>query len=240
MKRILSLSIVALFCINSLAQNVGISTNNPSSKVHITGSGTFNQIRIDDSASGATTRLNAAYIPNAVLPYIGTSTPHAFGIVTNNAYRVVIDANGKVGIGVQPPSATLEVAGDVVAAGPVTSHGNVFSFRNITAADTVRANKAVVTNGDVLVSGNLSIGLSRPSIVEWVQNAPTEITCNCPVGMMVLGGGASPLDPYGQLADIVINATKPSADGRGWTIVASCVAGVSRRVVVTAICARIK
>ena len=127
---------------------VGLGTTTPDARLHIVGNGLGNQLRMDD-VSGVTVRINAfANVGLAApYPYIGTTTDHPFAIITNNAYRVFVDAGGNVGIGTILPASRLHVNGTITATAPLNVVSDIRYKKNImplkNAMNTVRQLKGV-------------------------------------------------------------------------------------------------
>lgn len=97
-----------LITLTCAAQNVGIGTNAPSSKLHVRGTGGGTQIILEENAGSILRISNEA---NAAGPYIGTTSNHSMSMVTNNAVRMVVAANGNVGIGTANPQQRLDING---------------------------------------------------------------------------------------------------------------------------------
>lgn len=105
MKSIL-FSICCLFSTWLSAQNVGLGTSTPQSRLHIKGTGGGTQIIIEENAGSVLRISNEA---NAAGPYIGTSSNHSFSMVSNNAVRLLVAANGNVGINNLIPKSRLTI-----------------------------------------------------------------------------------------------------------------------------------
>ncbi len=94
-----------------IAQNVGIGTTTPASRLHVRGTGGGTQIILEENAGSVLRISNEA---NAAGPYIGTTSNHPFSFVTNNAVRLSLTAAGNLGIGTNAPQKMLSVAGGAV------------------------------------------------------------------------------------------------------------------------------
>src|SRR5215203_3663214 len=134
MKLFLKLLVLVLFVQNSIAQNVGIGTAAPLSKLHIY-NGSSGATPFPSSPlvveSNVNTYLNLLSPPpnetailfglpgssaNGVIMYNNPSTQNGFQFRNNgNLTRMTIVNNGNVGINTFSPSEKLEVAGNVKA-----------------------------------------------------------------------------------------------------------------------------
>ena len=112
MKKVFVLSYLSLLisCL-SFGQNVGIGTTTPVSKLHVKGTGSGNQIVLEESTGIMLRISNEA---TAIGPYIGTTSNHPLTLVSNNSGRMTIATNGNVGIGTTSPQQQLSVAGGAV------------------------------------------------------------------------------------------------------------------------------
>ena len=102
----------------SVSGNVGIGTGNPTSQLHVIGSGLFSG---DVTASGSFIGgSGTALLPSFEFtgdPDTGLFSPAAntFGISTSGVERLRVDSVGRVGIGTASPSSTLQVSGLITA-----------------------------------------------------------------------------------------------------------------------------
>ncbi len=126
----------------SASGRIGIGTNSPVQPLHlVVASGTGEGLRIDSADGGH----NPAVYLNHTGPgghnfrlasFGDNSNPGSFRIRDDTpgfgADRVVIDADGNVGIGTTVPAARLNVAGNVIVAGVVCANNvNCSSDRNV-------------------------------------------------------------------------------------------------------------
>lgn len=108
--------------------NVGIGTNAPAAKLHITGSGTG--VRLQGTGVGAANAVDISWYDSAgtLMGYIGdVSGDDAMYLrsATGNVYigpggagkQLTVASNGNVGIGTTTPQTTLDVNGDAVIQG---------------------------------------------------------------------------------------------------------------------------
>ena len=90
--------------------NVGIGETNPQYQLHLAKSGS-NYIQIDNDTNSVTSFLGVA----TDHLWLGTSTNHQLKFYANSDIKMVIDTNGKVGIGTSSPTQKLEVVGTTKA-----------------------------------------------------------------------------------------------------------------------------
>lgn len=76
--------------------HVGIGTNEPSAKIHLSGIGTTTQFILENKASNILVRLSNDGGTSGA--YIGTSTNHTFSLVSNNTVRAVVTSNGTIDV----------------------------------------------------------------------------------------------------------------------------------------------
>ena len=86
-KILLTTFLSAILQYTSLAQNIGIGTTTPVSKLHVRGTGGGNQIILEETSGSVLRVSNEA---NAAGPYIGTSSAHSFSLVSGNAVRMTV------------------------------------------------------------------------------------------------------------------------------------------------------
>jgi hypothetical protein len=102
--------------------NVGIGTNNPAYKLHVSGS-VGSIIRATDST------VTVDIQTGSLIGSIGTVTNHAFGLFTNNTNRLHISDGGYVGIGNTSPSVGLHLGSSGITAAP-----RVFTIQDVNNA----------------------------------------------------------------------------------------------------------
>ncbi len=90
---------------------VGIGTDDPASELHILETVDVNADITLEKSGGSSIQLKAENGSASV----GTSSAHPFRLVTGNAVRLQVEADGDVGIGTVNPAAKLEVAGTMQA-----------------------------------------------------------------------------------------------------------------------------
>lgn len=88
----------------SVAQNIGIGTAAPASKLHVKGTGSGTQIVLEENAGSI---LRISNEPSGTGPYIGTTTNHPLSLVTNNSAKLTISTAGNIGIGQSSPTSPL-------------------------------------------------------------------------------------------------------------------------------------
>ncbi len=86
--------------------NVGIGTGNPGKLLDLYGV-TDPTLRLTDSTNNVMTVLYSTDTKG----FVGTSSDHAFGILSNNTERMTFLSNGNTGIGTTSPQQTLNLVG---------------------------------------------------------------------------------------------------------------------------------
>jgi hypothetical protein len=191
MKNISICSLITFLAVCSYAQNVGIGTTNPTSKLHVVSNfiGPDPIARFENTTSPSGTSLLITSSNNSSIwstfngaGFIGTSLATSFSLRTNSADRLLIDANGNVGINTVTPGSKLSVVGtgtniaDFNSSQPtsriVLRNGSNFSFWGATNAYSFIGSGttnafSVQTDGldriFVLGNGNIGIGTTSPT-----------------------------------------------------------------------------
>lgn len=145
------------------AGNVGIGTTSPQTKLHVTYAGTDINGTPGQYISGAD---RGSFIGFAATATGGktwavgsTSDTHTVGgskfaltLLDTNSTKLVVDANGNVGIGTSSPTVKLHVAGDAIFTGNVTVSGN-----------TTYMNTQTLLIGDNLITLNADLPNNLPA-----------------------------------------------------------------------------
>lgn len=192
MKKISFCSFFIILAVCAYAQNVGIGTTNPTSKLHIVSNfiGPEPVARFENttSPSGASVLITSSNNSSQWSTFngqssIGTNLATSFSLRTNSTDRLLIDANGNVGINTLTTSSSkLRVEGtgtniaDFTSSQPtsriILRNGSNFSFWGATnsysfiGSGTTNA-FSVQTDGldrfYVLGNGNIGIGTTSPT-----------------------------------------------------------------------------
>lgn len=149
-------SLNQLFAV-TMGGNIGVGTSTPDSlaRLHLYGSGGFGQDI--QTTTNDWTRLRFVS-PNRTWGFfldggIGGIGTGKFGLhdYTANAWRIVVDTVGNVGIGTYTPSKTLDVAGDIHASGTITGGTIVAKYQDV--AEWVESSQELAP-GTVVVLDN--------------------------------------------------------------------------------------
>ncbi len=141
----------------------------------------------------------------------------------NGTQKLAVGGNtyirDKLGIGVQNPISTLDVAGDMRTTTNLVTQQTVFSGAVSTTEDLyvlgdISAFTLTAAN-NIFVNGSVSMGLDYISQTAILQSSSLgEYTCNCPAGKKAIsGGGGSGLRNAAFLV-----SSGPTNDGNGWTV----------------------
>lgn len=195
--------------------NVGIGATNLSAdqKLEVDGniliSGSdLNQMRLYGPSKQMAVSLHGT------TPYIGTNSNHGFSLVSDNQYRMTVDADGNVGIGDTTPVAKLQIIspdqdpyGHVLTLGPEASsnlrlgyHAD-YSWIQSHGGEPLHINK--VGNNTILnlESSNVGIGTSSPSAkldVDGTGHFSNNVNIDGDVGI----GTASPVEKLHVIGNI--------------------------------------
>jgi hypothetical protein len=93
-----------------IAQNVGIGTTTPASKLHVKGTGSGTQIVLEENAGSI---LRISNEPSGTGPYIGTTTNNPLSLVTNNSAKLTISTVGNIGFGQPDPTSPLHFSNTI-------------------------------------------------------------------------------------------------------------------------------
>ena len=99
--------------------NVGIGTSSPANRLHVNSSGSDLVAKFESTDAAAYISLKDSSTSND-LHGIGANGDN-LALYSNNAERMRIDSNGRVGIGTSSPSQEFHVVGDIYATGRLLS-----------------------------------------------------------------------------------------------------------------------
>ena len=110
---------------------VGIGTTSPSEQLSITSSGSGSQLQFRDSSTGTASSDGFRVGYNGSGGQMWNFENNYVRIATNNSERLRVASDGKVGIGITSPTATLHVAGDYRSSGRLGVGTSASTFANV-------------------------------------------------------------------------------------------------------------
>ena len=110
---------------------VGIGTSSPSEQLSITSSGSGSQLQFRDSSTGTASSDGFRVGYNGSGGQMWNFENNYVRIATNNLERLRVASDGKVGIGITSPTATLHVAGDYRSSGRLGVGTSASTFANV-------------------------------------------------------------------------------------------------------------
>jgi hypothetical protein len=109
----------------SAAGDVGIGTNAPAVKLHVSGAGST-EMRVTNS----TASLNAVMAAGTSSMDFGTNTNHRIDFYTNSSLRATLDTSGNLGLGVTPSASAGAKAINIGSIGYVFGDGAVYKYNS--------------------------------------------------------------------------------------------------------------
>jgi hypothetical protein len=156
------------------AGKVGIGTNNPSQKLTIAGSGTYNQVNaaaivLDNTTAAQKWEWHALDDGNMQLAdYTGAASRLIIKKGTVAGYLYLDGTNGNIGIGTASPIAKLDVNGTIALGGQqIASYGSgSINIGDVVSGDGLTPTLRLFTNDTERLridgNGNVGIGTSNP------------------------------------------------------------------------------
>ena len=145
--------------------NVGIGTNDPSSKLEVSGS-SLTELKVTESSSSVTTMVQSS----TTYGWVGTKTNHTMYIGADDSAKITVLTGGNVGIGITNPQKKLDVRGGYFITNDGSGKETAFVqggtgyayFGNLNAAPAAFGNSE---NWTTLVAdgGNVGIGETSPT-----------------------------------------------------------------------------
>ena len=195
MKNILTVSVIAFFATTSFAQNIGIGTVTPASKLHLVGNFLQDNGSITMNNPAAIIQLQNAGVSKGFIQLsgdnirIGTNSGNSGGKVvfrTDGSDRVTIDSTGNMQIiGLQDASLT---SNGYLTLGSLTGDNLIFDRNEIMARNNGNPDDLLLQND----GGNVGIGVASPTATLHV-NGDLKITDGTQASGRVLTSDANGL-----------------------------------------------
>ena len=168
------------------AGNVGVGTNNPGTKLHVSSAGTVIS-KVENTTAGIVIQSGA----DSSVGFIGTYTNHPFVISTNSAERMRIDSAGNLGLGVTTLSpwaggnSAIQLGGSSHLAGTssLTQSVNYYYDGANKYVGAGAASRYVQSAGAHTWSTATSVGSAAGNPIAWVQQMTLDASGNVGVGV---------------------------------------------------------
>lgn len=164
--------------------NVGIGTTSPSDLLHIN-AGTSGAIKIG-TTGGRIAELTAN--DSGQFLSVGSTSSHAFALMTNGSRRLTVDSSGNVGINDTTPSYQLDVNGTVRSVGTLTAGGGIDGLT--LANGGIAGSNYNITGVNQMTINDSGEGIAWPNVTMYQEDGDTDrLTLN---GNLLLKATAGP------------------------------------------------
>jgi hypothetical protein len=183
MKQFILLLLAFISCHLLQAQNVGIGTGTPTSKLHLVGNFLQESGTMTLNNPSATIQLQNAGADKATMFLsgenlrIGTNLGNTLGSVyiqSNGSPRLTALPNGNVGIGTLSPTEKLHVSGNILSTNRIDANG-VIEGAGISSTGTLYVNSTSLLQGAVTGNASATFNSTITSNTSMIINDPTAI-----------------------------------------------------------------